>query len=526
MEISKEMNILMSTDNNYIRYSMVTIASLFENHRGVKINIFIINSHLDTKYINEISCFVEDHGGKVQIINIDDRIFDGFPVNRHYTVACYYILVAHLYLPQNLDRILYLDGDIIVDKNILEFYYTDFEDNFLIACGHILGDTKELAKKKAKGSGAQGNYFNSGVLIFNLLKFRKEITVDSYLRACNELNNEFFLDQGLLNYMFADKTKYMPMLDYNFRLSVFDDIRGVCDKNGIQYSKSIIHYTLPKPHYKPWELFFNDEEIASIKNKKECLFFNISEEANELIGLWWKYARTLPKNIYRKLYQTMQIQKRFFLKSINSYGNIILTQRNAFAKTYAFEERKKNRIRQFQRDRGLIYLESLALEHSMLKDQVFIDKSLFADNFNEQFLRYEKAKEHLVVLVAARDNISTHWNKIQLDRFHFSLDMSNSFRSAYIAIWDNYHGIIYEKKSKEAIEKDYTLASFDINLFSMGYEPRTMACGGNIYINNFDVSLNMTGLNVVVINLDTLEICDSFSVNMHADASLSIKRII
>ena len=188
----KEMNILMSSDNNYLRYSMVTIASLFANHPDVKFNICIINSNLDLKHIKEVTDYVESCGNTISIINIDDSIFAGFPINRHYTVACYYILIAHQYLPVNMERILYLDGDIIIDKDIYDFYNTDFDNNYIITCGHILGDTLTLAKNKSKGSGAQGNYFNSGVIIFNLNKFRENITIDSYKKACEELNYDFF----------------------------------------------------------------------------------------------------------------------------------------------------------------------------------------------------------------------------------------------------------------------------------------------------------------------------------------------
>ena len=522
----KEMNILMSSDNNYLRYSMVTIASLFANHPDVKFNICIINSNLDLKHIKEVTDYVESCGNTISIINIDDSIFAGFPINRHYTVACYYILIAHQYLPVNMERILYLDGDIIIDKDIYDFYNTDFDNNYIITCGHILGDTLTLAKNKSKGSGAQGNYFNSGVIIFNLNKFRENITIDSYKKACEELNYDFFLDQGLLNYMFADKAKYMPMLDYNFRFSIFDEIRDTIHKNNIHFSRSIIHYTLPKPHYKPWELLFSKEEMNSIKLKKETAFFNISDEANDLVNLWWKYAKMLPKKIYQNLYKIMTIQKTFFLKSINTYANIITTQKNDLSKTYAFEETLKKKIKQLQKDKSITYLESMALDNTILSQNIAIDKSLFLNNFNEQFKLYETLEKHLLVLVCAKDNASTYWKNIKLDKFKPSSDLTALYRYSYVAIYDNYLGFIYEKNSPKKLEKNYCLPFFNIRMISMGYEPKTMACCSKIIINNTDFSLNQTGLNFVVIDLDNLKICDSYAINFHSDLNLKIKRAI
>lgn len=414
----------------------------------------------------------------------------------------------------------------MIDKNITDFYNTDFEDNYIVTCGHILGDSLSLAKSKTKGSGARGEYFNSGVIIFNLDKFRQNITIDSYKQACKELNYDFFLDQGLLNYMFADKAKYMPMLDYNFRFSVYDSLRDVIKKNNIHFSKSIIHYTLPKPHYKPWELYFTDEEIANLQNKKETSFFNISNEANDLVAIWWKYAKLLPSSIYRDFHKTMISQKKFFLRSVNTYGSIIMNQRNDLAKKYAYEEEQKKHIRTMQREEKMTYLRAFTSIYGKLSEFVFEEKSIFNDELNKQIADYMSAKQHLLILIVAKDNVSTYWNNIKWDKSRSGIDMSKCFRHAYIGILDNHHGFIYEKESSKEIEKIYDVAFNSIRLLSMGYDPKTMACCGKIVVNNYDLSLNQTGLNFVVINLDTNKIIDSFYVNLHSDPQLSVRRRI
>jgi phosphopentomutase len=86
-----------------------------------------------------------------------------------------------------MDRILYMDVDIVVDKNIYDdFYCLDFEDNYLIATSHNPNPdycnmlTPDIVNLE---SAAKGEYFNSGVLVMNLEMFRKNITLDDYNRA-------------------------------------------------------------------------------------------------------------------------------------------------------------------------------------------------------------------------------------------------------------------------------------------------------------------------------------------------------
>ena len=50
----------------------------------------------------------------------------------HYSVAMYFRIFAHVLLPESIDRILYLDADIIVKNDITSFYAQDFEDKYMI----------------------------------------------------------------------------------------------------------------------------------------------------------------------------------------------------------------------------------------------------------------------------------------------------------------------------------------------------------------------------------------------------------
>jgi lipopolysaccharide biosynthesis glycosyltransferase len=123
--------------------------------------------------------FVEQQGHRLIPIYVDPQLFADAPVFRHYTSEMYYRLAAHQFLPQELDRVLYLDPDIVAINPIDDFYNMDFEGNMFIAAEHT-HSTKVanlFNKLRLKTPNAKG-YFNTGVMLMNLQLMRKEVRLE------------------------------------------------------------------------------------------------------------------------------------------------------------------------------------------------------------------------------------------------------------------------------------------------------------------------------------------------------------
>lgn len=317
----KEMNILCATDKNFLYPTYVFMQSVMDNNTSSIINFFLsISDDITDENQNLLKHYIIQKGHNIEFIKQDLIAFDSFILSERFPKAVYFRLMAHKYLPQHLDRILYLDVDIIVDKDISDLYEMDFEDKYLIATSHNPDPSyfNTLTEHTVNyESAARGEFFNSGVLLINLDKFREDVTEDTYIKAyekCNKDEIEVFYDQGLLNYVFFDKTKYLSSMDYNFRFSIPKTYSNRIDPKK-EYKKAIIHYTGMKQPYKPWDLRFTDDIVEMFKNvpyKDE--YFYISKELNDILEIWWKYAERTP--VYDILFTQMSFKLKWFKRNL------------------------------------------------------------------------------------------------------------------------------------------------------------------------------------------------------------------
>lgn len=320
------MNILCATDRNFLYPAYVTIQSVIANHKEISINFFLLAAEdISQSERTALKLFVEHSGHKIEYLSVDESEYENYIVSERFNKVAYFRLMAHKYLPSTIDRILYLDVDIVVDKNIYyDFYSHDFQGKYLIATSHNPNpDYSNMLNYSIVNleAAARGEYFNSGVLIMNLELFRKNITIDKYneaYRSCIEQGITVFYDQGLLNYMFFDKTLYFSSMDYNFRYSIPIDYKNRLDPHRI-YKKSIIHFTGMKQPYKPWDLMFDDDDIkkfGAVPFKDN--YFYVSGDLNDLMKKWWYYAKQTP--IYAQVYNEMLLKRKWFKRNLMDFA--------------------------------------------------------------------------------------------------------------------------------------------------------------------------------------------------------------
>ncbi|WP_211278791.1 glycosyltransferase family 8 protein [Parageobacillus galactosidasius] len=151
--------------------------SLFcNNHKPFSFYIIFAYSRDGNRVIKR---FAEQRGHRLTPIYVDPQLFADAPVFCHYTSEMYYRLAAHQFLPQELDRALYLDPDIVAINPIDDLYDMDFEGNMFIAAEHT-HSTKVanlFNKLRLKTPNAKG-YFNTGVMLMNLPLIRKEVRLE------------------------------------------------------------------------------------------------------------------------------------------------------------------------------------------------------------------------------------------------------------------------------------------------------------------------------------------------------------
>ena len=247
-------SIAFCIDNNYILNAYVSLISILENKNyNTYISFYIlISKDFHKKNINLILSLYEQYDlFNITFYRMDNR-FDKVKMFRYITKSDYFKLSLGEYLP-NLNKIIYLDCDVIVYKDLVNLYEHNFNDYLLLALPTFFRN--KLISKDI--------YYNGGVLLLNLKKMREiefnkkvlEILDSGFSDIYNKWN-----DQAILNKFFYE---YIGILEpeYNSKLGLFAmNSRYYINKNDyfnlthLIYSEkypSIYHFT---GEYKPFEI--------------------------------------------------------------------------------------------------------------------------------------------------------------------------------------------------------------------------------------------------------------------------------
>jgi len=278
------MNIATALNKKYLKYLLVMMNSLGKNTHE-HIDMFLLHSELEEADFDIIRNAMKQYDVAVHSVQVDrTRFCDKLPVTSAWSLETYFRLMLLDLLPDETDRLLYLDVDIIVCDSIKELYEMHFEDKLFVAC-HDAGENdfpsgdlrNELFKKYKERDDFK--YFNAGVMLWNIEKLRAEgYCFEKYMLLAESLDYRLLApDQDLLNYMHIGQVKYVESMKYDF-FAKFYYYRGITLAE-MPKDTAIIHFTGTKP----WE--------------GEQIHFDIEK-------IWWDYAKDTP--FYQELLEDFQ----------------------------------------------------------------------------------------------------------------------------------------------------------------------------------------------------------------------------
>lgn len=212
---NNKIDIAMATDNNYTYQTIVAMTSILESKSdSTFVNFHImLSGDFDSENKEKIKSLEKVY--KNCYIDIIDMkpVRDEAKVSGHVSKAAYFRLNLASLLP-DLDKVLYLDTDLIVIKDILDLYNTNIDNYYIGAINHgsfLKRDTDFL------GVGKRNTYINSGVLLMNLKKIREdgiENKFDQFM-VDNKDNEQWQQhDQDVINAVCYGKIFMLP-LKYN-----------------------------------------------------------------------------------------------------------------------------------------------------------------------------------------------------------------------------------------------------------------------------------------------------------------------
>jgi len=257
--------IALICDNNYVMPTVVAIASIIKNKKkDTLLDIFVVTADLSDR---NTELFYRLNTKSVRI-NVRKASTEGLPKHTYVAGRSRAVTPSAMLkfrLPEiidNYNKVLYLDGDVIVREDLSWLYNQDIGDYFLSAVEESSSIYHERINYPNKFFARVKNYFNSGVMLLNLEKMRKESATEKLIACKKELTDSFLVDQDQLNIVFNGKVKLLP-IRYNLqyinlnRVSSHFTIEEVNKKYNVKYASlyhaakdaAILHFSSKD---KPW----------------------------------------------------------------------------------------------------------------------------------------------------------------------------------------------------------------------------------------------------------------------------------
>lgn len=272
--------IVLTTDEAFVKYTGVTLQSIVSNSTNENFYDIIIfeDGITDISKMRLTQTVSGKDNFSIRYYNIK-KYFNKIKLKsnlKHVSVATFYRYVIPEVL-QDYEKVIYIDTDTVVCKDIAHLYNYDISNYYLGACKEPIlvlfalrnKQYEEYFKTKCYIESMENEYFQAGVLLFNTQKMREDNISYKMLKVAT--GNYVHSGQDPMNIVCKGKVYFLP-LSYNITpwFNTFKDKDIISKKLLEEYNKgyqnpNIIHYASDK---KPWK--------------------DMSLPMSEI---WWKYAR-------------------------------------------------------------------------------------------------------------------------------------------------------------------------------------------------------------------------------------------
>lgn len=262
------MEVVLATDTHYVKYACAMLLSLLDHHPAEEpLHVHLLGVDLQPQDLEYLTSLVESQTDSP--LPPVDRTLTHYPISTSllqqypYGVGKYITLTtwSRMYigelLPLSVEKVLYLDCDIIIRGSLLPLWNLSIEDSLLAATEDLCSNDQQLYFHLGLGYPPTERtlYFNAGVLLINLKKWRAQNVSHQALDIIARKDSSLkYADQDVLNIIAQGQVRYFAAR-YNLMEGLIrQEIplmrpRGYQDIDHEIENAVVIHYT---NHVKPW----------------------------------------------------------------------------------------------------------------------------------------------------------------------------------------------------------------------------------------------------------------------------------
>lgn len=285
-----KVHVMVNLNDKYIYPLIVSINSALFNsnkNRTTLVYHILCSKNLKKKNINKLKSLLNVYPTNLEIIFYNmGNAFIKFK-NQKYSQVAYYRLISPIFIP--LKRIIYLDSDVLIFKDLYELYNISFKNNYVLGFLDIIsGGIDYLGLSSEK-------YINDGVILLNLEKIRKDKKHYELLYMAKNHLKLKHQDQTVINFILYPQIGLLPYKYGIFNFPSVFDIKYLYLKNIRQKlnvtelivalnNPSIMHFVICYP--KVWN---ENSKYNSFSTRNGTIYQN--SRCDKFHNIWIKYAK-------------------------------------------------------------------------------------------------------------------------------------------------------------------------------------------------------------------------------------------
>lgn len=248
------MDVAICTDNNYVMPCGITILSLLKNNRKQAINIHVAGTGLSPDNEKLLKDIVDEYDATIKFYNVSKEELEKYKLPStppHLSIAAYVRLFLFDILPQNIEKILYLDCDLLIVDDLSDLWDISIDGYSMAGVVDAHSDMKNTFVRL--GYDPKYQYINSGVLLMNLKYWREhDVLKQIFIFLENHQGKIKYADQDMLNGALHKSMTTIPFrynMHSSFVLMQYDAVNYREEIREALRNIAIIHYTSAM---KPW----------------------------------------------------------------------------------------------------------------------------------------------------------------------------------------------------------------------------------------------------------------------------------
>ena len=278
----------------------VLMTSIGLTNPNLNIHYNIVYTKLGQKFKDQLSRHLGNTNSSISFYSLDESCLKDCPIRpgEHVSLATYIRLFLPSILPQDIDKILYIDGDVICTDSIQDLWETSLANYAAAAVPDMRSNDIRILNRLSLPK--DSDYFNAGIMLINLKWWRENDIQNKTLHyIANNKDICQYHDQDALNVLLHGQIAELP-IRYNLQEHFFEPLENQFisrshfeELQTALFNPSLIHYT---GFRKPWH-----RECVNPLKSVWLFFYNKTEWRNTKLGFRHKGFRLFKYRLREKI---------------------------------------------------------------------------------------------------------------------------------------------------------------------------------------------------------------------------------